>query len=232
MNNPLLRWLGPPILFFSYETLKTTTTTTSSYSSVLLCNEEIKETKTLIQAHVILRHGARTPVFYTPDLQVNLKGWAGKCSHVNIPPGIESAHILPTDGNKPKEANMNVLHHDGKQARPFSGVDAHQLVAVFGECRQGQLTDKGAEEAMSLGKELKKRYYSIYSKALEENRLWVRTTNVARCVATLSFVLGEFQSNKQIPLTVFTAPHLEEFLYPNGTCDLTSQLMKAASLDW
>lgn len=231
MNNPRLRiaLLTPSMVLFSYESLKGKLTKSPTAS---LCEEEKKESKKLIQAHIILRHGARTPVFYTPELKVNLKGWAGKCSHVNTPPGISSPHILPLDANKPKEANLHVVHHDGIQARPFSGVDAHQLVAVFGECRQGQLTDKGAEEAMALGRELRAKYYSIYARALSEDRIWIRTTNLARCVATLSFVLGEFQDNKQLPLKVFTAPHLEEFLYPNGSCDLTSQLMKAASLDW
>jgi hypothetical protein len=146
----------------------------------------------LKQAHVVFRHGARTPVFYLPGLDsIKVEQFRGKCSHVNIPPGLAGAYVLPPVDDKPREARMNVTGLDGASPRPHPVVDSHQLRPVFGECRAGQLTDLGAEQSAALGRELKARYGDLMAMALErENGLFIRSSNVARCIATMGFVLG------------------------------------------
>jgi hypothetical protein len=201
--------------------------------------EESREPR-LLQSHIIFRHGARTPVFWNPKLanSVDVTAFRGKCQEVNSPPGVAGAHAYPSVF---KAAVLDVRDLDGKKIRPKSRVDSFQLQPIYGECRAGQLTTLGAEQSAKLGKDLRERYGLLAHVARERNRLWVRTSNVARCVATLQFVLGEFffddddqgrlDEEERVFIT-FTAPNESEWLYPNSNCSLMAQLMFAAKQDW
>lgn len=147
---------------------------------------------------------------------------------------------------------------DGKGPRPKSDVDSSQLLQVYAECRSGQLTDLGAEQSAALGKTLKARYGELANRARQHDRLWIRTSNVARCVATLDYVLGEMfekeaneakameqvldggevsmgvvRDDNHAPFIALTTPNTLEWLYPNTqSCLLMAQLMNAAQEDW
>jgi len=195
----------------------------------------------LLQTHIVFRHGARTPVFWNPDLSesVDTEAFAGKCQAVNLPPGVAGSHAYPSLF---RAAQLEVRDVDEKKPRrPKSVVDSFQLQAIYGECRAGQLTTLGAEQSAKLGKDLRERYGVIARNARADNRVWIRTSNVARCVATLQFVLGEFfyddddqgrlDEEERVFVTI-TAPNQTEWLYPNTNCSLMAQLMFAAKEDW
>jgi len=193
------------------------------------------DAKQLKQAHVFLRHGARTPVFVLneDDESVSTRVWRGKCAHVNVPPGIEGAHVLPRVPGMPHEARMRVTDLDGSAPRPSSLVDSFQLYPTYGDCRAGQLTDLGAEQSAALGRVLKGRYGTLVATALKRpNGLYLRSSNVGRCMATLAFVLGEMDLDEAALPPVRTAHAHSEILYPNHHCLLTNQLLKAAAADW
>ena len=190
----------------------------------------------LLQAHIVFRHGARTPVFWNPNLTESLhtEAFRGKCELVNLPPGVAGSHAYPSFY---KAVHLDIRDLDGEKKRPRSTVDSFQLKAIYGECRAGQLTDLGAQQSANLGKELKNRYGDLSKKANHEKRLWIRTSNVARCVATLEFVLGEMfydedSGEEEQIFTTMTAPNEIEWLYPNTRCSLMAQLMFAAKEDW
>mmetsp|Transcript_3686 Transcript_3686/g.14485 ORF Transcript_3686/g.14485 Transcript_3686/m.14485 type:complete len:437 (-) Transcript_3686:71-1381(-) len=182
---------------------------------------------TLVSAHVVFRHGARTPVFLCPGLE-DLE-W--KCCHkINYPPGqgFDSSPLV--DGVTFKQ--LHVVEHDGSP-RPHSHVDASQISSMLpgGECRMGQLTDVGARQAADLGRELRARYLSLLDPA--GSTVEARSTNVARCVATLSAVLGSLLPSAKGAILVKTKKNAEEDLTPNVTlCPRVGQLMHMGRDKW
>ena len=198
------------------------------------------EAPRLLQTHIVFRHGARTPVFWDNSIEgLDASAFRGKCEAVNLPPGVAGSHAYPLIF---KAAQLDVRDVNGvRLRRPRSVVDAFQLQAIYAECRAGQLTTKGVEQSAKLGQELKARYGPIAQQARKENKLWVRTSNVARCVATLQFVLGEFffeedaknsDEEEEQAFVTLTSPNQTEWLYPNNNCSLMAQLMFAARQDW
>lgn len=188
------------------------------------------EPAVLVQSHVIFRHGARTPVFWDTRLGIDTSAFRGKCAGVNSPPGAAGPHAVPSAF---RSANLDLRGLDGESPRPHSAVDQHQLELVYEECRAGQLTSLGAQQSASLGKALRERYSTLAQHAREGNALYIRTSNVARCVATLQFVLGELFPTDAGVFRGVTATSEEEYLYPNPThCQITATLMHNAKRDW
>eukprot|EP00924_Labyrinthula_sp_SR-Ha-C_P001390 snap_masked-scaffold_44-processed-gene-1.20-mRNA-1 protein AED:1.00 eAED:1.00 QI:0/-1/0/0/-1/1/1/0/456 len=171
--------------------------------------ESSEKPKQLEKVVAIFRHGARTPVFSSPTLE---KHPLPLCYFLNRPPGLAFDHhpyfFQPI--------NVTELHTN--KPRPFSPVDYHQSKSrLLGGCRKGQLTDLGAEQANELGKILKDKYLNILN-INEENildNLYSRSTNVARCVATLSGVLGGLIGDEKKTVEVKTMKTKEEIMYPN-----------------
>lgn len=81
-----------------------------------------------------------------------------------------------------------------------------------GDCRRGQLTEVGVLQASALGKQLRQRYESLVD--LDSVDIFARTTNVARCIATLSVVLGGFLPPSRIhaPVPAATVDSRQEYM--------------------
>jgi hypothetical protein len=219
----------------TYHNNKNNTITIVETKSITTSN---KPNKKLIQAHVVFRHGARTPVFYADGIvsKEMAELFKGKCENVNGPPGIYPGDVLPKrnhgDQKEPRARALILKDLDGGK-RPPSEVDRFQLTKVYGECRAGQLTDLGAEQSMKLGQTLYSQYKDLFHQVRsKDGGLFLRTSNVARCVATLAYVLGEFEIEDDAELQVLTAHNHVETLYPNSRCALTALLFDAAKLDW
>lgn len=89
----------------------------------------------------------------------------------------------------------------------------------------GQLTDLGASQAAGLGHELRRRYASTLLDPTG-SLIEARTTNVARCVATLSAVLGSMLPDTDEAIPVRTVANHKEYLTPNArSCERVGFIM-------
>ena len=106
---------------------------------------------------------------------------------------------------------------------------------IGGTCRNGQMTEAGIMQANTLGKTLRRRYSDLVD--LNTVKLNARTSNVARCIATLSGVLGtllpaeRLHHTKSIP--VRTADTRMEYLYANkSSCPKAEYYIVAGKKVW
>uniref|UniRef100_A0A7S3PFY8 Acid phosphatase n=1 Tax=Aplanochytrium stocchinoi TaxID=215587 RepID=A0A7S3PFY8_9STRA len=184
----------------------------------------------LVNAHVIFRHGARTPVFPCPGLE-HLQ-W-DKCKHVNRPTGMGGGPAIGLGDVHFKQ--LHVVHLDEGLPKPYSYVDDRAVRFNWlpgGTCRVGQLTDLGSKQASELGKALRERYGDL----IEHNsaNVYARSTNVARCLATLSAVLGSLlPDNVHDVIKVDTLRNHEEYLTPNTRiCEKMSHIIRTGREEW
>mmetsp|Transcript_340 Transcript_340/g.421 ORF Transcript_340/g.421 Transcript_340/m.421 type:complete len:476 (-) Transcript_340:409-1836(-) len=184
----------------------------------------------LVNAHVIFRHGARTPVFHCKGLEHLV--W-DKCNGVNRPVGLGGGKTRALSNVYFQQLHVVDLKNNGP--RPFSYVDDRSVKKDWfpgGTCRLGQLTDKGAQQASLLGQRLLQRYGDM----IEHNHknIIARSTNVARCLATLSAVLGSMTSDQvHDAITVYTLRNHDEYLTPNTRiCEKMSQIIRSGREEW
>lgn len=198
---------------------------TSSSKVYSDANSELKKVEPkLCQVQVIFRHGARTPVFATDSLNgIDFK----VCQKINRPPGI--GYDAPPLLKDVIFAQLHITHKLENLPRPYSSVDKFQAGCALsgGQCRLGQLTEKGAIQSAALGKELRARYKKLIP--INSSTVETRSTNVGRCLATLSAVLGSFldlNSTKRSKrahavVHVETLPSQHEYMTPNhSNCDI------------
>ena len=210
--------------------MRTSISTVGALAALANNVESPPTTPHIVQAHIVFRHGARTPVFWNDKLGVDIQAFQGKCAQVNTPPGISGSHVIPSAF---RSAHLDLRDLDGTSGRPFSPIDANQLRPVYGDCRVGQLTDLGAAQSAALGRTLHERYHALAVEARRANKLFLRSTNIARCVATMQFVLGEVFPEDRAVFLGLTASPKEESLYPNPThCPLLADQMESAKLVW
>jgi len=95
----------------------------------------------------------------------------------------------------------------------------------------GQLTDLGSSQAAQLGRELKMRYPTLLDPA--GSTLEARSTNVARCMATLSAVLGSMLPEGGEAVHVTTLENSNEYLTPNAkACERVGYFMHEGKRRW
>ena len=182
----------------------------------------------LVSAHVVFRHGARTPVFVCPGLEG--VEWP-VCRGVNGPPAVAGDGLPALPGVTFAQLHTTDITGNGK--RPHSTADARQAGTweLKGGCRAGQLTDLGATQAAALGRELRRRYGVLLDPA--GSTVDARSTNVARCVATLSAVLGAMLPEARGAIDVRIQSSKLEDLTPNvGACPRMAELMSANRSRW
>ena len=165
----------------------------------------------LKKVQIVFRHGARTPV-WTIDHD---EEWDA-CDKVNASTPLGAGCALRMQGVG-KIQPLHLTDLTGTGPRPYSGVDARQMGEVLkGGCRRGQLTDLGAKQAAELGASLHRRYEGyLRNEDGKGPKVSARTTNVARCVSTLQFVLGSFMPNTDTIVPTATTSHSKEYLTPN-----------------
>lgn len=180
--------------------------------------------KKLVQAHVVFRHGARTPVFGTPGLldDAQRARFTGMClgQHArSVRVAQLTLDVLPSSPSS--DANVSRARSTHLHVQPETAV------VTYGECAAGQMTDLGARQSVQLGRELVARYGALWNG--ETTTRWLRTSQTPRCVETLAHVLHEFNA---LPARAWTAlPHTET-LYPHANCALIARLFALSRTEW
>jgi len=95
----------------------------------------------------------------------------------------------------------------------------------------GQLTDLGSTQAAELGRTLKHRYPTLLDPV--GSTIEARSTNVARCMATLSAVLGSLLPEGGAAVHVTTVDNSNEYLTPNvKACERVGFFMHEGKRIW
>ncbi|XP_028402517.1 lysophosphatidic acid phosphatase type 6-like [Dendronephthya gigantea] len=166
-------------------------------------NTELK----LVQ--VLFRHGARTPLKLIPGLEETV--W----NKYELRYDLEHTKLR----HKLKNLKRGELP-------PLSVKDE-----LRGGCRMGQMTITGQQQTFELGRKLKELYIddlNFIGQTFDPNSIYLRTTYVERTIESLRcLVAGMFAGHIQEPVTFWTMPLDDEFLFPNWeTCKALRQYIK------
>lgn len=109
--------------------------------------------------------------------------------------------------------------HGGGGERLIPAVSP-RLNGSRGDCHVGELTVDGVQDAMALGRLLRRRYVHhipLLNDADGSPRLYLRSSNVSRTLTSLHAVLTELlgEAAPRLHATVWSKPVEDEFIFPN-----------------
>lgn len=160
----------------------------------------------LVQVQVLFRHGARTPL--------------------KIIPGIEETNW---DKNQlTYELAHTKLKYNVKDLKNRTlPVETLTDGPLRGGCQKGQLTVVGQQQAFDLGKDLKQLYNNelkFIGGTFDPRTICLRTTHIPRTIKSLRCLVAGIFENIKEPVTFWTLPIKEEYLFPNwGNCGALKQ---------
>lgn len=132
-----------------------------------------QESMKLLAVQVFFRHGARTPLKHIPGLEevvYDRKFLIASVPYTEVP--------------------VEVKHVDGGP-RPSSVIQAHYAKVVFkGGVVAGMLTTVGKDQMYLLGKRLASRYGHFVGKQFCPETVYLRSTNIDRCIESLQCVVA------------------------------------------
>ncbi|KAA8497778.1 Lysophosphatidic acid phosphatase type 6 [Porphyridium purpureum] len=198
------------------------------YQDRVTCLEALppREQLKVVQANVVFRHGARTPLQpmgspHHHDFHVR---W-DECHEHKYHELFAPVKICGVDGHPPP----NVW-----KSRSSRSIDT-DVTSIVGNCKPGQLTVLGALQTYELGYTLRKEYvekHALISARYDPQQVRVRSTFMTRAVQSAQGVLrGLFDddSTGQCVAEVFVHQPEHETLIPHEkTCDKLRLLFKRA----
>ncbi|ORX58376.1 phosphoglycerate mutase-like protein [Piromyces finnis] len=176
--------------------------------------EDYKELEgfTLHSVQVVTRHGDRTPLTLVKDNEDNV--W--QC---NSP----KEYVSLNDPNGPS----TYLKFIDTAADPDYSNPYIRNSFWKGTCFPGQLTKKGSDQHIKLGKALRDIYVNKL-KFIDENslsELYVRSTNILRTELSAQSLVSGFMSNRTESIPIHTVPQEIETYYPNHrVCPLLGKM--------
>ncbi|ORX78455.1 phosphoglycerate mutase-like protein [Anaeromyces robustus] len=167
---------------------------------------------TLQSVQIVTRHGDRTPLTLVNDNEENVWQCKAPKEYVSI--------------NEPYGA-LTYLKFIDTAANPDYSNPFIRKSFWKGTCFPGQLTQRGSEQHVELGKALKEIYVDklkfIDEKSLSD--LYVRSTNVLRTQLSVQSLLSGFMPNRTEAIPIHTLPHEIETTFPNqNACPVLKKL--------
>jgi len=157
---------------------------------------------TLQSVQIVTRHGDRTPLTLVKDNEENVWQCKAPKEYVSI--------------NEPN-ASLTYLKFIDTAANPDYSNPFIRKSFWKGTCFPGQLTHRGSEQHIKLGKALRKIYVDKL-KFIDENslsELYVRSTNVLRTQLSVQSLLSGFMPNRTDAIPIHTLPREIEIIQPN-----------------
>jgi len=157
---------------------------------------------TLQSVQIVTRHGDRTPLTLIKDNEENVWQCKAPKEYVSINRQYGTTTYL----------KFIDTAADPDYSNPYIGKTLWK-----GTCFPGQLTEKGSEQHIKLGKALREIYINKL-KFIDENSisdLYVRSTNVLRTELSVQSLLSGFMPNTTEPIPIHTIPQEIEIYHPN-----------------
>lgn len=154
----------------------------------------ISDDSQLIQAIVVIRHGARTP--YTP-----LKCWNGYNTRWDC--------NLTTDMLVPDKPVVFEKRYDGLMQDPDSQN------GLGGTCLTGQLIEQGVKQELVNGIHLRNAYGGVLFNSTKD--IYLRSDDEQRTLVSLQVLVGGLlDGNATTPLTIHTADYSRDIIAPHA----------------
>lgn len=154
----------------------------------------------LVLVQVLFRHGARTPMKIIPRIEEIV--W-------------DKNELLYDLAHTKLDYVVKDLKN---RSLPVETLTDNIL---RGGCPMGQLTVVGQQQTFELGKKLKKLYIDelkFIEGTFDPRTTYLRTTHIPRTIKSLRCLVAGIFENTREPVTFWTLPIKEEFIFPNFDC--------------
>ncbi|XP_067659898.1 lysophosphatidic acid phosphatase type 6-like [Haliotis asinina] len=175
----------------------------------------------LQQVQVFFRHGARTPIHLTPNIE---QASYRADIHNRTLPHTDFKLTLKSLAGDTIEKSLYELHYS--------------KTVLQGGCVSGSLTTLGQQQMFELGQRLRSEYVgqgALLDPTFKKEQVYVRSTNINRTIASarcvLAGIFGVHELNDSGSASISISPQKDEVLLPNPhVCSVVRDINHAAMI--